>query len=81
MQIAAKLWAANIRTLVPQKMKVKIGDVLGQASDAHVPFAVIFGSDELKAGIVKIKDLASKEESECAMSEIAEQLLKKLGRL
>lgn len=80
LQIAAKLWAANIRTLVPQKMKVKIGDVLGQASDAHIPFAVIFGSDELKAGKVKIKNLATKEESECALDSLAKQLLANLGR-
>jgi len=80
MQLASMLWDANIKVLVPMKTKLRPGDVLGSASDDHIPFAVIFGSDELKRKAVKIKNLETQEERECPMDELVSTMLKNLGR-
>lgn len=65
LELVSELRAAGLRAEVYLKPKARLGDQLKYASDWDIPFAVIMGEDEMKAGEVTVKDLdAGKAASE-----------------
>jgi threonyl-tRNA synthetase len=74
MQLAATLWAAGIAAEFGFKQNPKMGDQLGYALDHGIPFMVLFGEDELNAGMVKVKDMAAKEEATVHVAGLVEYL-------
>jgi len=65
LELVSELRAAGLRAEVYLKPKARLGDQLKYASDWDIPFAVIMGEDEIKAGEVTVKDLdAGKAASE-----------------
>jgi histidyl-tRNA synthetase len=50
----------------------KFGKQIDYAVKGHYSHVVIMGASELEGGIVKIKDLESREESEVALSALSE---------
>lgn len=61
MQVAAMLWNAGITAEFAWKAKPKLPQQFKAAESSGVPYAVILGEDELKAGKVKIKELGLEE--------------------
>jgi histidyl-tRNA synthetase len=65
LELVSELRTAGLRAEVYLKPKARLGDQLKYASDWDIPFAVIMGEDEIKAGEVTVKDLeAGKTASE-----------------
>jgi histidyl-tRNA synthetase len=63
--LVTELREAGLNAEVYLKPKARLGDQLKYASDWEIPFAVIMGEDEIKAGEVTVKDLeAGKAASE-----------------
>lgn len=56
------LWSANIRAETTQTLNPKFAKQLRYALDAEIPFMLVVGEDEIKAGTVTIKALNIKEE-------------------
>jgi histidyl-tRNA synthetase len=61
MKVAAMLWEAGITAEFAYKAKPKLPQQFKAAETNDVPYAVILGEDELKAGKVKIKELGLEE--------------------
>ena len=64
MALASKLWAAGVKAEFGFKPNPKMGDQLGYALKAGIPFVVLFGEDEMNRGVVKLKDLDAGTEEE-----------------
>jgi histidyl-tRNA synthetase len=64
MQMAKTLWDAGIKAEFQWKTKPKYQKQFEKAEQGKVPWAIIFGDDELKEGQVKIKDLSQGKDYE-----------------
>ena len=62
MKICNELWSAGIECEFAYKKKVKIGKELGICDAKKIPVAVIVGANEIREGVVKVKDLARQVE-------------------
>ncbi|CAG9463735.1 unnamed protein product [Pedinophyceae sp. YPF-701] len=76
MELCSRLWAAGIRAEFGYKANPKMGDQLPYALAQGIPLLVIFGGDEIERGVVKVKDLAAKQEEEVPAGEELVQYLK-----
>lgn len=61
MRVCTQLWDAGIKAEFQWKAKPKLQQQFKQAENGGVPFAVIFGEDEWKRGMVKIKEMGLPE--------------------
>ena len=68
---------AGIGTLLPYRNSLKAQ--LKQADHARVGFALILGDDELAAGVVSVRDLASSEQTQVAQPELVDWLRSRLA--
>ena len=73
-EIASNLRKEGINTeifLNDKKLKAK----MKYADKLEIPFVIIVGEDEVKSGIIKIKDMITGNEKECKIENIAKTLL------
>lgn len=75
MQLVSELWQAGVPAEIVLKESVKIQAQLKYAETNGIPFAAIFGPDELKDGTVKLKDLATGDQKLVKREELI-QLMK-----
>ena len=61
MEICRTLWDADIKAEFLWKVKPKLPAQFKSAEQGNVPFAVVFGEDEINEGKVKIKELGLPE--------------------
>ena len=80
MGICSLLWAKNISTEFSTKEDAKLKSQLGAAAKAGIRFMIYFGSDEMEAGQVKVKDLDARTEESVARSDVVAYVMTKLGR-
>jgi histidyl-tRNA synthetase len=59
--------------------KRKLKKSLDYANKEGIPFVIVLGEEELKSGIVKVKDMENGEEKTVSLNEIEEELVKILG--
>ncbi|KAJ6126845.1 histidine--tRNA ligase mitochondrial [Penicillium sp. IBT 18751x] len=85
MEVAQKLWQAGIKAEFSYKVKPKLPQQFKAAEQGGVPFAVILGEEELKAGKVRIKEMglpeghAEKEGVEVEIAQLADELQQRLA--
>ena len=77
MAVASRLWAAGVKAEFGFKSNPKMADQLGYALKAGIPFIVLFGEDELQAGVVKLKDLDAGTEELIPESEMPDIVARK----
>jgi len=78
MKIVSELWKNNIRTEHSYKKNAKILSQLQYCEDNTIPLAVVIGESEIAAGIVKIRDIETREEVEVKREEMVATLLARL---
>ncbi len=72
-ETATLLRESGIRTQLYTEEK-KFKQKLSYASKLGIPFAVIIGEDEVKSGLVSLKDMRRGEQISCAPAEAAEKI-------
>ena len=70
MRIAKLLWSANISAEYSHLDNPKLKKQLDEVLERGIPYMVIFGPEELERGMVKVKDVRSHKESECALGDL-----------
>ena len=73
-KIASNLRKEGINTeifLNDKKLKAK----MKYADKLEIPFVIVVGEDEVKSGIVKVKNMATGNEEECKIEEVAKKLI------
>ncbi|CAD5220858.1 unnamed protein product [Bursaphelenchus okinawaensis] len=78
MKIAKLLWDAKLNVELPYKANPKFLNQLQFAEDRGIPWIVLLGEQELKEGNVKIRNVASREETEVKVEQLVEELEKRL---
>jgi histidyl-tRNA synthetase len=85
MEVSQKLWQAGIKAEFSYKVKPKLPQQFKAAESGGVPFAVILGEEEMKAGKVRIKEMglpeghAEKEGVEVDLNKLADELKERLA--
>lgn len=74
MKLCSYLWANGFKAEMAFKRNPKILDQLQYCEKNQVELCVIIGGSELEAGIVKIRDVGTREEFEIPRDQLAEQL-------
>ncbi|ORX45086.1 histidyl-tRNA synthetase [Hesseltinella vesiculosa] len=64
MEISKELWDADVKASFMFKNKPKLDKQFNACEKERIPFAIIIGKDEIEQGIVRIKDMRSKDESQ-----------------
>lgn len=54
---------------------------LQHCEETGIPLAVVLGDSELKRGVVKIRDIASREENEIPRDKLVEELTARIAAL
>ena len=57
----------------------KLTPQLNEANELNIPYAVIFGEDELKAGQVNLKNLETREETAVSRAELPAKIREKFA--
>jgi len=86
MKICKELWDAGIKAEFAYKVKPRTQNQWDACDRDMIPFAVIVGDDEITKGLVKIKNMRVKDESqkggiEFPRSEMVAELQKRLTEL
>ncbi|KAF9583470.1 Cytoplasmic and mitochondrial histidine tRNA synthetase [Lunasporangiospora selenospora] len=86
MKICTELWNAGIKAEFSYKLKPRTQTQWDTCDRDLIPFAVIVGGDEIEKGLVKIKDMRAKDESqkggiECSRSDMIQELKTRLAAL
>jgi len=79
MKLAAELRAAGLRVETYLDERKRLGQQFGYAEGKGVPFAAIVGENELSEGVVKLKQLATREEFTVSRGEVAQKIQELLG--
>ncbi|KAF4035825.1 Anticodon binding domain [Phytophthora infestans] len=77
LELCKQLWLANISAEVMQTENPKFIKQLHYALERGTPYMVVIGVDELAKGVVKMKDMASKDEVNVPRSEVVSELLRR----
>ncbi|XP_023934272.2 histidine--tRNA ligase, cytoplasmic isoform X1 [Bicyclus anynana] len=74
MKICAELWNAGIKTEQSYKKNPKMLNQLQHCEENGIPLAVILGESELKRGLVKIRNITTRQEDEIPRDNLVEEL-------
>ncbi|KNC79393.1 histidyl-tRNA synthetase, cytoplasmic [Sphaeroforma arctica JP610] len=78
MKLLAELWDAGVKSETIYKANPKMLNQFQKCEVESIPYAAIIGGDELEAGIVTLRDMATREEFKIARADIGAEVLKRL---
>ncbi|RVE52530.1 hypothetical protein evm_002924 [Chilo suppressalis] len=81
MKICNELWNAGIKTEQSYKKNPKMLTQLQHCEENGIPLAVVLGESELKRGMVKIRNVTSRQEDEVPKENLVEELKARLQAL
>ncbi|XP_062384221.1 histidine--tRNA ligase-like [Sardina pilchardus] len=77
LKLTAELWDKGIKAEVMYKENPKLLNQLQHCEETGIPLVAILGEQELKDGIVKLRDVASREEVEIKRANLVEEIRKR----
>lgn len=80
LKIIGDLWNVGIRAEHSYKLNPKLLVQLQYCEEHSIPFAVVFGDAELERGVVKLREVFSRTETEVQLSELAEEIKKRVSQ-
>merc|ERR1712002_1329395 len=79
MKIISDLWEAGIRAEHSYKKNPKMLNQLQFCEDSGIPLAIVIGESEIAAGIVKLRDIATRDEVEVKREDLITVLRERLN--
>lgn len=80
MELAAYLWRAEIATEFCYNENWNMGKQITAALQGSIPLVAVLGEDEVAQGVVKIKNLALKQERVVSRSDLVQEIRSELER-
>ncbi|XP_047112581.1 histidine--tRNA ligase, cytoplasmic [Schistocerca piceifrons] len=80
MSLCRELWDANIKAEQSYKRNPKLLQQLQYCEDSGIPLAAILGESELQRGVVKLRDVKTRQESEIPRDLIAKEIRNRLSK-
>eukprot|EP00096_Caligus_rogercresseyi_P008035 TRINITY_DN2630_c0_g1_i2.p1 TRINITY_DN2630_c0_g1~~TRINITY_DN2630_c0_g1_i2.p1 ORF type:complete len:519 (+),score=168.31 TRINITY_DN2630_c0_g1_i2:316-1872(+) len=81
MRLCQELWDGGIKTEHSYKKNPKMLNQLQYCEENEIPFAIVIGESELQKGVVKLREISSREETEVNRSELLATLKERLSKL
>ncbi|XP_050561271.1 histidine--tRNA ligase, cytoplasmic isoform X1 [Spodoptera frugiperda] len=81
MKICAELWNAGIKTEQSYKKNPKMLNQLQHCEENGIPLAVVLGESELKRGVVKVRNITTRQEDEVPRDKLVEDLKTRIAAL
>ncbi|XP_045492592.1 histidine--tRNA ligase, cytoplasmic isoform X3 [Colias croceus] len=81
LKICSELWNAGIKTEQSYKKNPKMLNQLQHCEENGIPFAVVLGESELKRGVVKIRNITTREENEVTRESLVDELRTRISKL
>uniref|UniRef100_A0A914XL36 histidine--tRNA ligase n=1 Tax=Plectus sambesii TaxID=2011161 RepID=A0A914XL36_9BILA len=78
MKLCRTLWDANIKTEMPYKANEKMLNQMQYCEQRGIPLAIIVADSELQRGVVKIRNVVSRQEEEVPLVELVEAVRSRL---
>jgi histidyl-tRNA synthetase len=78
MEICRRLWAGGVAAEYLYSENPNMKKQIECVTDSRIPFMAIVGEDELARGVVKVKDVESKEQIEVALDDLVDLIKSKL---
>uniref|UniRef100_A0A182MI58 histidine--tRNA ligase n=1 Tax=Anopheles culicifacies TaxID=139723 RepID=A0A182MI58_9DIPT len=78
LEILNKLWTAGFKAEHSYRLNPKLLDQLQHCEELQIPYAIILGDDELARGIVKLREISSRQELEVSLDTLIEELHRRL---
>merc|ERR1711887_470911 len=77
MKVVQELWSGNVKTEHSYKKNPKMLNQLQYCEDNGIPLAVVLGESELEKGVVKLREIATREETEVKRDELVAAIVAK----
>ncbi|XP_058264744.1 histidine--tRNA ligase isoform X2 [Hemibagrus wyckioides] len=77
LKLTAELWNAGIKAEVLYKKNPKLLTQLQHCEESGIPLVAILGEQELKDGVVKLRNVASREEVDVSRAELVHEIKKR----
>ena len=81
MKICQELWDADVKVEHSYKKNPKMLSQLQFCEEKQIPLAVVIGESEIKAGIVKLRDVQSREEVEVKREDMVKVINERLAAM
>jgi histidyl-tRNA synthetase len=81
LKVLGLLWDAGINAEHSYKGNAKFLSQLQYCEDNGVPLAIVIGGSEIERGVVKIRDITTKQEEEISRNNIVAEVTKRLAAL
>ena len=78
LKVLTILWDAGIKAEHSYKSNPKLLQQLQYCEEMTIPWVVVIGEDEVKAGILKIRNTTSRDEEEVKREDLVSQLSKRI---
>ncbi|XP_053498450.1 histidine--tRNA ligase isoform X1 [Ictalurus furcatus] len=80
LKLTAELWNAGIKAEVLYKKNPKLLTQLQHCEETGIPLVAILGEQELKDGVVKLRNVANREEVDVSRAELVEEIKKRTSQ-
>uniref|UniRef100_W5LHJ1 histidine--tRNA ligase n=1 Tax=Astyanax mexicanus TaxID=7994 RepID=W5LHJ1_ASTMX len=77
LKLTAELWNAGIKAEVLYKKNPKLLTQLQHCEETGIPLVAILGEQELKDGVVKLRNVATRDEVDVSRAELVEEIKKR----
>ncbi|TTE22035.1 Histidine--tRNA ligase, cytoplasmic [Bagarius yarrelli] len=77
LRLTAELWKAGIKAEVLYKKNPKLLTQLQHCEETGIPLVAILGEQELKDGVVKLRNVANREEMDVSRAELVDEIKKR----
>jgi histidyl-tRNA synthetase len=78
LKLCKDLWASGIKTEHSYKPNPKLLNQLQYCEENQIPFCIVIGSGEIESGIVKLRNVATREEETIKRDELVNELKKRI---
>merc|ERR1711874_275260 len=79
MKVVTELWTGDVRAEHSYKKSPKMLNQLQYCEEQGIPYAIVIGESEIAAGIVKLRDISTRQEVEVQRSEMLDTVRNKLN--
>lgn len=79
LEILSLLWDGGIKTEHSYKLNPKLLAQLQHCEERGIPYALVLGDSEIERGVVKLREVSSREEVELPLNDLVNELRKRLA--
>lgn len=79
LELINQLWDAGIKAEHSYKLNPKLLAQLQHCEENQIPFAIVLGDSELQRGVVKLREVKTRNETEVSRDELAAEIKRRLA--